>query len=259
VANESLHDLLRKAHGVASCDTTPPKTAHHATDRAPVGAGPPLRARSPEDIPFSQLLELGRARDPEALSLLYRRFLPVIYRFLHSRTGDTTLAEDLTSDTFFAIMESLHTLRAQDELGFATWALGIARNKLATHFRRVKSRPEVSIDSAAIAEPTTVAEEADPLLVLMARERWADVVSALNQLTPEQRETLWRRCLLGQSTDEVARAMGKPTNAIYGLQFRALAALARYLKDSDHPGGGHAAETEQRRERSAGYAARREV
>ncbi len=210
-------------------------------------------------MPFSQLLELGRARDPEALSLLYRRFLPVIYRFLYSRTGNTTLAEDLTSDTFFAIMESLGTLRAQDELGFATWALGIARNKLAMHFRRVKSRPEVSIESAAIAEPTTVAEEADPLLVLTARERWADVVSALNRLTPEQRETLWRRCLLGQSADEVALAMGKPTNAIYGLQFRALAALARYLKDSDQPGGGHDAEAEQRRERSAGYAARREV
>jgi RNA polymerase sigma-70 factor (ECF subfamily) len=233
--------------------------AHPATDRASAGAGPPLRARPLEDLPFSQLLELGRARDTEALSLLYRRFLPVIYRFLHSRTSNTALAEDLTSDTFFAVMESLATVRAQDELGFATWALGIARNKLAMHFRRLKSRPEVSLESAAIAEPTTVAEEADPLLVLTVRERWDDVVSALNRLTPEQRETLWRRCLLGQSADEVAQAMGKPTNAIYGLQFRALAALARSLKDTDQPGGGHAAETEQRRERSAGYAARREV
>jgi RNA polymerase sigma-70 factor, ECF subfamily len=259
VAIESLQVLLRKAHGVASCDTTPPRTAQRTTDRASADAGPPLRAQSPEDLPFSQLLESGRARDADALSLLYRRFLPVIYRFLHSRTGNTALAEDLTSDTFFAIMESLDTLRAQDELGFATWALGIARNKLAMHFRRVKSRPEVSIESAVIAEPTTVAEEADPLLVLTARERWADVVSALNRLTPEQRETLWRRCLLGQSADEVAQVMGKPTNAIYGLQFRALAALVRYLKDSDQPDRYHDAEAEERRERSAGYAARREV
>jgi RNA polymerase sigma-70 factor, ECF subfamily len=244
---------------VARCDTSPPKTTQPATARPSAGAGPPLRAPRPEEMPFSQLLELGRAHDPEALSLLYRRFLPVIYRFLHSRTGNTALAEDLTSDTFFAIMESLATLRAQDELGFATWALGIARNKLAMHFRRLKRKPEVSIESAAVAEPTTVAEEADPLLVLTARERWADVVSALNQLTPDQRETLWRRCLLGQSADVVAQAMGRPTNAIYGLQFRALAALARYLKDSDQPGRGHDAETEQRRERSAGYAASREV
>jgi RNA polymerase sigma-70 factor (ECF subfamily) len=210
-------------------------------------------------MPFSHLLESGRARDPEALSHLYRRFLPVIYRFLYARTGNTTLAEDLTSDTFFAIMESLGAVRAQDELGFATWALGIARNKLAMHFRRAKSRSEVSLESAVIAEPTTVAEEADPLLVLTARERWADVVSALNLLTPEQRETLWRRCLLGQSAEEVAHAMGKPTNAIYGLQFRALAALARYLKDNDQPGGDHASDAKQRQERSAGYAARREA
>jgi RNA polymerase sigma-70 factor (ECF subfamily) len=183
----------------------------------------------------------------------------MIYRFLYSRTGDTALAEDLTSDTFFAIMESLGTLRAQDELGFATWALGIARNKLAMHVRQVKSRPEVAIDLAKMAEPTTVADEGDPLAVLIARERWADVVSALNQLTPEQRETLWRRCLLGESADEVAHAMGKPTNAIYGLQFRALAALARYLKDSDHTGVDHASAAGQRNEGGTDHAARRKA
>jgi RNA polymerase sigma-70 factor (ECF subfamily) len=183
----------------------------------------------------------------------------VIYRFLYSRTGNTTLAEDLTSDTFFAIMESLGTLHSQDELGFATWALGIARNKLAMHFRRLKSRPEVSIESAAIVEPTTVAEEADPLQVLTARERWADVVSALNRLTLEQRETLWRRCLLGQSADEVAQAMGKPANAIYGLQFRALAALARYLKDSDLTVEDHVGDGERKSERRAEHAARRKA
>jgi len=219
------------------------------------------RQRSPslEQAPFSRLLELGRARDPEALSLLYHRFLPMIYRFLHSRTGNTALTEDLTSDTFFAIMDSLGTLRAQDELGFATWALGIARNKFAMHYRRAKARAEVSIDLAEMAEPTTVADEGDPLLVLIARERWADVVAALNQLTPEQRETLWRRCLLGESADEVAHAMSKPTNAIYGLQFRALAALARYLSGSDHAGEDDASEAGRRSERGADHAARRKA
>jgi RNA polymerase sigma-70 factor, ECF subfamily len=226
----------------------------------PADAASPQR-NSPclEQASFPRLLELGRARNPEALSLLYRRFLPVIYRFLHSHTGNTALAEDLTSDTFFAVMESLGTLRAQDELGFATWALGIARNKLAMHFRRVKSRPEVSIDLADMAEPATVAEEGDPLLVLTARERWADVVAALNQLTPEQRETLWRRCLLGESAAAVAHAMGKPTNAIYGLQFRALAALAQRLQERDHGDAHHSSEDEQRRERRTGHAARREA
>jgi RNA polymerase sigma-70 factor (ECF subfamily) len=253
--------VSRKAHGVASGDTTPPKTTPPKTTQpAPADGSSSLR-RFPclEQAPFTRLLELGCARDAEALSVLYRRFLPVIYRFLHSRTGNTSVAEDLTSDTFFAIMESLDTLHAQDELGFATWALGIARNKLAMHFRRVKSRPEVSIDLADMAEPTTVADEGDPLVVLTARERWADVVAALNQLTPEQRETLWRRCLLGESADEVAHTLGKPTNAIYGLQFRALAALARYLKDSDHMGEDRVGDGEQSSERRADHAARRKA
>src|SRR5262249_50904845 len=160
-----------KAHAVASSDTTPPKMTQ---PRPADSSSSRPQSKCVERVSFTRLLELGRARDPEALSLLYRRFLPVVYRFLHSRTGNIALAEDLTSDTFFAVMESLGTLRAQDELGFATWALGIARNKLAMHFRHVMRRPEVSIDLAEMAEPTTVADEGDPLVVLIARERWAD-------------------------------------------------------------------------------------
>jgi DNA-directed RNA polymerase specialized sigma24 family protein len=110
-----------------------------------------------------------------------------------------------------------------------------------------------------MAEPTTVADDGDPLAVLIARERWAEVVSALNRLTLEQRETLWRRCLVGESADEVAQAMGKPTNAIYGLQFRALAALARYLKVSDHMSEEHADDGGQSSERRADHAARRKA
>jgi len=241
---------------VASGDTTPPKTTQ-ATSAD--GSSSQQSSLCLEQASFTRLLELSRLRDPAALSLLYRRFLPIIYRFIHSRTSNSTLAEDLTSDTFFSIMEGLGSLRAQDELGFATWALGIARNKLAVHFRRVKSRPEVSIDLAEMAEPTTVADDGDPLAVLIARERWAEVVSALNRLTLEQRETLWRRCLVGESADEVAHAMGKPTNAIYGLQFRALAALARYLKVSDHMSEEYADDGGQSSERRADHAARRKA
>lgn len=245
------------------CETTP-----LSTDQAAPGASSTSQNASiqtsvePERSNFARALALGRSGDPEALSLLYRRFLPIIYRFLYARVGNTHIAEDLTSDTFFAIMEGIAGVRAQDELGFATWALGIARNKLAMHFRRLKTRREIPIEFSEATEPTTTAEENDPLAVLSARERWAEVVAALNLLTPEQRETLWRRCLLGQSAEETAQSMGKPTNAIYGLQFRALAALARRLQASEQAHEEHPGENEldeRKRERRTSHGARSEA
>jgi RNA polymerase sigma-70 factor (ECF subfamily) len=212
----------------------------------------------PEGSTFARVLERARAREAEAFSLLYRRFLPVVYRFVLARVGEVPLAEDLTSETFFAALSGITTVRAHDELGFATWLLAIARHKLGQHFRRLKSRREIPLadSETEAAEPRATAEEDDPLRVLTARESWAEVVAALDRLTVEQRTVLLHRCILGRSTNEIARLMGKPANAIYGMQFRALAALARHLESARSPDTGMRSASGLARERRPGHAAR---
>src|SRR5689334_5499482 len=61
----------------------------------------------PAGLTFECVLARARTREREALSLIYRRFLPVVYRFLLSRVADVPLAEDLTSETFFAVMAGI--------------------------------------------------------------------------------------------------------------------------------------------------------
>jgi len=243
---------------VVECGTATPDAASAAPD--PSGGSPLADPAWPAGQTFERVLERGRARESDALSLLYRRFLPVVYRFLLSRVRDVPLAEDLASETFFAVMEGIADVRARDELGFAAWALGIARNKLAQHFRRREGHREVPMALVEGAEPAAGAEEGDPLAVIGARERWAEVVAALDLLTPEQRTVLLHRCLLGRSTGDVARLMGRPANAIYGLQFRALAALARHLGDGAHPPdrrtGERSHDVDRPGERRSGHAAR---
>lgn len=218
----------------------------------------------PPGLTFECVLQQARARDREALGMIYRRFLPVVYRFLLSRVADVPVAEDLTSETFFAVMAGIDEVRAQDELGFATWVLGIARNKLSQHFRHLKQRREVPMmlaEGSDGAEPPASAEADDPLAVITARERWAEVIAALDHLTAEQRTVLLQRGILGRSSEEVARMMGKPANAIYGLQFRALAALTRHLALNE-PAERAAQGTRGRQregERRTGHAARGEA
>jgi RNA polymerase sigma-70 factor, ECF subfamily len=183
----------------------------------------------PLEPPFAWVLARARLRDPEAFSLLYDRFLPMVYRFVLTRVHDVPEAEDLTSETFFAVLGGIDALHAQDELGFASWVLGIARYQVAQYYRHLKVHLETLTNLSHQEEPIAVAEEGDPLAVITARERWTEVVAALNRLTQEQRMVILHRCLLGTSAEEVGKLMGKPPNAIYGLQFRALASLARHL------------------------------
>lgn len=183
----------------------------------------------PSELAFTSVLQRARALDHEALSLLYGRYLPTVYRFLLARVGNVHLAEDLTGETFMAMVESIERVRAEDELGFAAWLMGIARNRVAEHFRRQATHKWVGEAPASWEEPPAYAEEGDPLGVVVARESWGEVVKALRQLTEEQRTVILYRCVLGYDTEDVSRMMGRQAGAIRALQFRALASLARLL------------------------------
>lgn len=208
------------------------------------GATPrPQQARSasaqsgmtwPPALPFEQALQRARAADRQAMGMLYKRFLPVVYRYVLARVADVHTAEDLTSETFFAIVEHIADTRAHDELTFVAWALGIARNQVAMHYRRARSRPVTHFSPYGDTDTFEgLVDERDPLDVITARESWTEVVSALERITEEQRSVILYRCVLGYSAEDVGQLLGKQPGAVRALQFRALASLARYLERSD--------------------------
>ncbi len=193
------------------------------------GTGAATGMTWPPAQPFAKVLARARGLDPVAISQLYSRFLPVVYRYTLARVGDVYSAEDLTSETFFAMIEQIRATRAEDELGFSAWLLGIARNKVLMFYRRKRTGPIFTRELDDDAHPFSQAEGADPLAVITARESWHEVVAALNQLTDEQRTVVLYRCVLGYSAEEVGVLMRKKAGSVRALQFRALAALARLL------------------------------
>lgn len=101
-----------------------------------------------EEVSFEQVLSQARVLDRQAIACLYRRCMPIVYRYVLARVGDIHHTEDITSDTFFAVIEQIHTTRARDEVEFIAWLLGITRHKVALHFRRRRTHPETTITLA---------------------------------------------------------------------------------------------------------------
>ena len=209
-------------------DTRSTTSGHHAALAAGNAGG--TGYTWPPGLPFDQALERARNLDPTAISLLYRRFLPIVYRYALAHVGPGPQAEDVTSETFYVMVDGITSVRAQDERSFTAWVLGIAHNKVARHYRALRASPEVPLARSEDAPPFAVAEADDPHTVVVARERWAEIVDGLQALTEEQRTVVVYRCVLGYATEEVAEMLGKPTNAVRGLQFRGLAALSRHLQ-----------------------------
>jgi RNA polymerase sigma-70 factor, ECF subfamily len=182
-------------------------------------------------------LEYARQGDAEALSSLYRRFLPGIFGYIATRVPDRPTAEDLTSEVFLQMVEGIHRLRATDEAGFSAWLLRIARVAVAGYYRKREKQPaQVSLSTESgeeiQAERLSILAnslETDPAYWTEAREEWLTVVQAINTLTEEQRQVLVGRLILGYDLAAVARMIGKKTNAVKALQFRALNSLQRLL------------------------------
>ena len=130
----------------------------------------------PPSLPFSTVLARARSMDQQAVSLLYKRFLPTVYRYALARVGDIHSAEDVTSETFSAMLESIDTVLASDELGFSAWLLGIARNKALMHFRKLLGQPSMVVDFPEEVEAAAEGYADDPLHIL--HRTWAMIAQS---------------------------------------------------------------------------------
>ena len=94
------------------------------------------------------LLARQAVSDADAFTELYQRHVTRVYRYHMAHTGNVKDAEDLTSQTFIAALESIRSFRGSGSFG--AWILGIASKKRLMFFRRGRngSRREVPLDAA---------------------------------------------------------------------------------------------------------------
>lgn len=190
---------------------------------------------------IDSLLDRACQGESEALSVLYRRFLPGIYGYIAARTPDRSIAEDLTSEVFLAMIENIYKLKTREEAGFVAWLLQIARVTVAGYYRKREKQPEqLSLQSRSgeyeqedqLMLPATH-PASDPAYHAEIRDEWQTVARAINILTEDQRQVLVGRLILGYDIATVARIVGKKANAVKALQFRALNSLHRLLGKPD--------------------------
>lgn len=153
--------------------------------------------------------------DADAFRRWYERHVTVVHRYLASRClGDEDLVQELTQQTFVA---AIHARRAFDgRSDVTTWLIGIARHKLADHFRR-EEREERRRFRATVAslDPATEAH------LWRATEERVLIADAMRQLPANQRAVLVFVALDDMPVAEAARLLGKSFAATQSLLARA--------------------------------------
>jgi len=118
-----------------------------------------------------EMIEAIQAGDEAAFERMYQRYLPVVWRYAYARLhGDIHGAEDVTSETFLAVVRSIGTIGA-DRGSFPGWLMGIARHKVADCARRARK----SVSVRASGTLSTASQADGPLKSLEKSEMRAAI------------------------------------------------------------------------------------
>jgi RNA polymerase sigma-70 factor (ECF subfamily) len=176
-------------------------------------------------IDKSTELDSLRSLDTQAVSAVYDRYYPEVYRYVRYRLGDETLAEDIASEVFICLLEAEQARRGPKTY-LRGWLIGTANHLVTDHLRLYYRRPVDQLSELLEAESPALAEEIEQ------RESSRSLYLFLMQLTNEQQHVLALRFGQGYSLEETAAVMKKNVNTVKALQFRALAALHRKMGDA---------------------------
>ena len=175
-----------------------------------------------DDEAIDRLVVRAQQGDPEAFGALFDHYYVPVYRYVVSRVGRPSDAEDLAQLVFVKALEALPRYEARG-VPFGGWLFRLARNVVIDHIRTRREHAPLDL----IVERSSGADGPDELAVL--RQEMDSVAVALRRLTPEQREAIELRFFAGLSAREAAVAMGRQEGTVRGLQFRAIAAIRREL------------------------------
>jgi RNA polymerase sigma-70 factor (ECF subfamily) len=171
-----------------------------------------------------ELVDRAQRGDREALEELYLVHFDRIYGYLHMSVGNRQDAEDLTTQTFLKMLESIGKFRWRSA-PFSAWLFRIAHNLAMDHFRASKRwQPEEEVPEPDPGEGSAAEEEA---LQSIGRRSMLDLIENLSH---EQQQVLTLKFVFNFSNGEVATILGKTEGAIKSLQHRALASLQRQLE-----------------------------
>ncbi len=146
---------------------------------------------------------------------IYRDLAPAVLGYLRAQRAPDP--EDVLGEVFLQVARDLGHFSG-DDAALRRWVFAIAHNRLLDARRRLARRPALA-DRPVPEQPAPAMDDGiDP-----------DLVEALSELTPDQREVVVLRFVADLSLADVAHLTRRRVGAVKALQHRALETLAGRL------------------------------
>jgi len=190
-------------------------------DRARMNSGTNFGAAIPEaESSDEQLMSAFSRGSSDAFNELFKRYKQPLFGFFWRRLVDRAHAEELTQETFVAVIRAAP--RYEPSAQFRTYLYAIALKILRAYRRKAAFRATFLGSPAEHVEP---AAESGVVMQLFMRE-------ALRKLDSMDREILLLREFEQLSYAEIAELLKLPVNTVRSRLFRAREALRELLSEN---------------------------
>ena len=154
------------------------------------------------------LIQAARNGDQAAFGELVQQYQKRVFALAVRMCPTPELAEEAAQEAFLAAWQGLPFFRGDS--AFATWLYRLTSNACKDFLRKKGSRMEVSLSQEGEEEDYTL-EVPDlryhPENVLEQKEMRRQIEESLHQLSPDHREILVMRDVLGLSYEEIANSL----------------------------------------------------
>lgn len=163
----------------------------------------------------------------DALDRAFDALRPRVFSLLVRMTKDTTLAEDLTQETFIRLARSAPNLEPGTRLD--AWLVTVARNLALDHFRWTRMQRALTSDMS-VGESLSQPESPFARVALSQTQRRVEL--ALGELSDDERDLLLSVGVSGSTPSELARTLGLSAEVVRKRLSRARAKLLALLEQT---------------------------
>jgi len=176
----------------------------------------------------------NRSGDPtrsrrEAFEEMYDTYMPKVYRYVSYRTGNASIAEDITSDVFEKALKHFDSY-SREKASEATWLMTIARNTITDHFRK-EGHVQVVREEDAPEEESHEPEVDEQVIRLEEVRQLRLCLADLPQL---DQDIISLKFGAGMNNREIARALKVSESNVGTRLFRAVRRLRDSFKGWEH-------------------------
>ena len=159
-----------------------------------------------KNVPDEELLRIARSAGDAgqrraAATELVCRYRDAVYLWCFRYTGDVERALDLSQDVLASVWEKIESFDGRAR--FSSWLYAVTRNRCIDAGRHVS----YLLDEDAVAAAPDRAPLPDTAFDEEQDEEWL-LQTIREELTPDEQQAIWLRCIERMGIDEVTRIMG---------------------------------------------------